>query len=172
MPAYQSNVIQGVSLSSSIWVTWNPASVCSEYTNWTRWAGILGHGSAHLESTTVWCEIFLCCTHSQWHYNTHCSDSLNPKPPDPLYPTILRRYTNTLLLLLQACGVSVSNAAQRIPRPRVRWKPRLLCGSHTGCLQAESVLAWLAACCHRALESRDRLRADRGTDRRFQFFTT
>ena len=42
-----------------------------------------------------------------------------------------------------------------------RWKPRLLHGSHTRCQQAESVLAWLAACwwawavyaCHRALES-------------------
>jgi len=47
-----------------------------------------------------------------------------------------------------------------------RWKPTLLCGSHTGCLHAESVLAWLAACCHRALESSGdrRLRAHCGTD--------
>ena len=41
---------------------------------------------------------------------------------------------------------------------------RALCGSHTGCLQAESVLAWLAAL--RALESS--LRAHHGTDRHFQ----
>ena len=76
-----------------------------------------------------------------------------------------------------ACGVSLSNAAERIRRPTGRWEPRLLCGSYTGCLQAESVLAWLAACwwaygqcvyaCHRALESSGdrRLRADHGTDR-------
>jgi len=54
-----------------------------------------------------------------------------------------------------ACGVSLSNAAQRIHQPAViahaqqlqcdivwptgHWKPRLLCGSHTGCLQLESV---------------------------------
>jgi len=31
-------------------------------------------------------------------------------------------------------------------RPTGRWKPTLVRGSHTGCLQAESVLAWLAAC--------------------------
>jgi len=49
-------------------------------------------------------------------------------------------------IALMACGVSLSNAAQRIRRPTGRWKPRLLCGNHTGCLQAESVLAWLAAC--------------------------
>jgi len=53
-----------------------------------------------------------------------------------------------------------------------RWKPRLLCGSHTRCLQAESMLAWLAACCHRALESSGdrRLRADSGSDRRFRYY--
>jgi len=53
-----------------------------------------------------------------------------------------------------------------------RWKPRLLCGSHTRSLQAESMLAWLAACCHRALESSGdrRLRADRGSDRRFRYY--
>jgi len=70
-----------------------------------------------------------------------------------------------------ACGVSLGNAAQHIRRPTGRWKPRLLCGSHTGCLQAESMLAWLVACCHRALESSGdrRLHADRGTDRHFRF---
>ena len=45
-----------------------------------------------------------------------------------------------------------------------RWKSRLLCGSHTGCLQAESVLAFLAA--HRAIESK--LCDHRGIDRRFR----
>jgi len=76
-----------------------------------------------------------------------------------------------LLRAIVACGVSLSNAAQRIRRPTGRWKLRLLCGSHTGCLQAESVLAWLAACCHRVPESSGdrRLRADRDTDRRFRF---
>jgi len=34
-----------------------------------------------------------------------------------------------------ACGVSLSNAAQRIRRHTGRWKPRLLCGSHTGLSQ-------------------------------------
>jgi len=50
-----------------------------------------------------------------------------------------------------ACGVSVSNAAHAsllwwLRRRTGRWKRRVLGGSHTGCLQAESVLAWLAAC--------------------------
>jgi len=76
-----------------------------------------------------------------------------------------------MLHAIVACGVSLSNAAQCIGRPIGHWKPRVLCGSHTGCLQAESVLAWLAACCRRVLESSGdrRLHADRGTDRRFQF---
>jgi len=58
-----------------------------------------------------------------------------------------------MLCVIVACGVRLSNAAQCIQWPTGRWKRRLLCGSHTGCLQAESVLSWLAACCHWALES-------------------
>jgi len=54
--------------------------------------------------------------------------------------------------------------------PTGHWKLRLLCGSHTGCLQAESVLAWLATCCHRALKSsHNRVLTVAQTDGRFRF---
>jgi len=72
------------------------------------------------------------------------------------------------LCAIVARGVSLSNAAhasvKQLRRPTGRWKQRLLCVSHTGCLQAESVQAWLAA--HRVLESS--LHAHRGTGRRFR----
>jgi len=84
------------------------------------------------------------------------------------------------IALMAACGVSRINDAQRIRRPTGRWKPRLLCvcGSHTGCLQAESVLpGWWPAggrgqcvyACHMALESSmAQTDARSGTDRRFR----
>jgi len=64
---------------------------------------------------------------------------------------ITRTQATIALRVIVACGVSVSNAAHAnllwlLRRRTGRWKPRLLCGSHTGCLHAESVLAWLAAC--------------------------
>jgi len=66
------------------------------------------------------------------------------------------------------CGVSLSNAAHASQRSYDGLQGagnRDYCAvSHIGCLQAESVLAWLAA--HKALESS--LRAHRGTDRRFR----
>ena len=57
------------------------------------------------------------------------------------YCLIDRTSRNELISAIVACGVSLY-----LRRPTGRWKPRLLCDSHTGCLQAVSVLAWLAAC--------------------------
>ena len=70
------------------------------------------------------------------------------------------------------CSVQFINVHYSWLNYQLCWKPRLLCASHTGCLQAESVLAWLAACWHRALESSgDRqLHADRGTNRCSDFY--
>jgi len=56
----------------------------------------------------------------------------------------------------------------------VMHKLRLLCGSHTGCLQAESVLAWLAACwwawpVFTLVAGRKKVAWHRQTDRRFRF---
>ena len=64
-------------------------------------------------------------------------------------------------LVIVACGISL-----QLRWPAGRWKP---CGIHTGCLQVESVLAWLAACwwawtmCSRFSQG---ARKQHGTDRR------
>jgi len=79
--------------------------------------------------------------------------------------------THTKLVLSIQATITLCAIVASVWVPTGRWKPRLLCGSHTVRLQAESVLAWLAACwwawavCLRLSQG---ARKQQGTDRRFQ----